>query len=88
MVLCFYDGNYQTSDNHHYGMFLFLYDHLCYISLNVCLMPLQFEMTHNILEMDDNYVFMIFLIRILHLYIVNNDYSSIRYYILWIIMID
>ena len=43
---------------------------------------LQFEMTYNILDMDNTNGYMIFLIRMIHLYIENNGYSNIRYYIL------
>ena len=52
MVLCFYNGTYQTLVNHLYGMFFQYY----YINPNVYLMHLQTEMTHNILDMDNIYV--------------------------------
>ena len=42
MVLCFYNGIYQTLDIHLYG--------------NVYLMHVQLEMIHNILDMDNIYV--------------------------------
>ena len=55
MVLCFYNGTYQTLGNHLYGMFFYLYVSVYYINPNVCLMHLLFEMIHNILDMDNIY---------------------------------
>ena len=51
MVLCFYSGTYQILDNHYDGMFFQYY----YTILNVYLMHFQFEMTHNVLDMDNIY---------------------------------
>ena len=53
MVLCFNSGTYQTLDNHQDGIFFFQY---YYTILNVYLTHFQFEITHNILDMDNIYV--------------------------------
>ena len=52
MVLYSYNETYQTLDSHYYGKFFF---HYHYTSVNVYLRHLQFEMTHNISDMDNIY---------------------------------
>ena len=82
MVLCFYNGTYQTLDIHLYGMFFFPHVSVYYINPNVYLLHVQLEMIHNILDLDKICVQMIFLIRMTHLYIGSNDNPSIIHYIL------
>ena len=55
MVLCFYNGTYQTLDIHLYGMFFYLYVSVYYKYPNVYLMHLLFKMIHNILDMENFY---------------------------------
>ena len=76
MVLSSYDGTYQILDNHNGRMFVFQY---YYTVLIVLLKHFVFEMRHKILDMDNIYVYMIFLIRMTHPHIVINDYPSIIY---------
>ena len=56
MVLCFYNGTYQTLDNLYDGTFFFPHVSVYYINPNFYLMHLLFEMIHNILDMDNIYV--------------------------------
>ena len=52
MVLYSYNGTYQTLDSHYHGVFFIQY---YYTYLNVFLMHLQFEVTHNILDIHNIY---------------------------------
>ena len=56
MVLCFYNGTYQTLDIHLYGKFFFPHVFVYYKNTNVYSMHLQLEKIHNILYMDNIYV--------------------------------
>ena len=60
-------------------MFCFPYEfhHQNIISIDKIMHP-QFEMIHNILDMDNTYVYLILIIRI-NLYIESNVYPSIIY---------
>ena len=49
----FFSGIFQILDTDLYGMFFLLYASVYYIILKICLMHIQFELVHNILDMNN-----------------------------------
>ena len=84
VYICFFKEICQNLGFHPYGKFLSqCVNHYQNINLNVYRMLLQFETMPNIFNTDNIYFFMILLKIMIQLYIGNNVYPSITYYMLY-----